>query len=101
MFGAQPLKPLPPSPYEFFYRYRDDDGPHECRCHDWEVEQTFINWRRKYDEQRTLDFMHQRFGEEYPTGGMALVMGTHSAYPDVWMIIGVIRMRPTAQPLLI
>lgn len=101
IFGTKPLKPLPPAPYEFFYKYRDDDGTHECRCHDWEVEQTFINWERKYGEQKTLDLMQERYGSEYPNGGMALAMGTHSAYPDVWMIIGVIRMRPTTQPSLL
>lgn len=100
MFGSRPLKPLPPAPYDFFYKYRDADGPHDCRCHDWEVEQTFINWERKYGEVRTLELMHERYGKEYPSTGMALAMGTHSAYPDVWMIIGVVRMKPTAQPLL-
>jgi hypothetical protein len=101
IFGSKPLKPLPPAPYDFFYRYRDDDGWHECRCHDWEVEQTFINWERKYGRQKTLELMHDQYGVKYPEGGMAFSMGTHSAYPDVWMIIGVVRMRPTLQPTLL
>ncbi len=101
MFGAQPLKPLPPAPYEFYYRYNDEDGPHDCRCHDWEVEQTFIKWEREYGAQRTLELMSKRYGEDYPQDGMALAMGTHSAYPDVWMIIGVVKMKPTRQPTLI
>jgi len=101
MFGTKPLKPLPPAPYDFFYHYRDGDGPHECRCHDWEVEQTFINWERKYGEARTLELMHDQYGVRYPKEGMAFAMGTHSAYPNVWMIIGVVKMRPTAQPTLL
>jgi hypothetical protein len=101
IFGTKPLKPLTPAPFEFFYRYRDEDGPHECRCHDWEVEQTYINWERKYGERRTLDLMQERYGVEYPSGGMAFSMGTHSAYPDIWMIIGVVRMKPTTQPSLL
>lgn len=101
MFGSAPLKPLAPAPYEFFYKYRDEDGLHDCRCHDWEVEQTFINWERKYGEQRTLELMQEQYGVEYPKSGMALSMGTHSAYPGVWMIIGVVRMKPTAQPSLL
>lgn len=101
MFGAKPLKPLPPAPYDFHYQYQDEDGPHDCRCHDWEIEQTFINWERKYGEQRTLELMQERFGREYPTDGMAFAMGTHSAYPDVWMIIGVVKMRPIEQPTLL
>ncbi|USU10129.1 hypothetical protein NF700_07705 [Sphingomonadaceae bacterium OTU29MARTA1] len=101
MFNSKVLKPLPPAPYDFFYKYRDADGLHECRCHDWEVEQTFINWERKYGESQTLTRMADCFGGEYPSGGMALAMGTHSAYPDIWMIIGVVRMKPTAQPSLL
>lgn len=97
MFNSKPLRPLPPASYEFFYKYRDGDGVHECRCHDWEVEQTFINWQRKYGEVKTLEIMAERYGKDYPERGMALAMGTHSAYPDVWMIIGVIRMRPNMQ----
>lgn len=94
MFAAKSIIPLKPAPYEFGFRYRDDDGPHECLCHDWEVEQTFLNWRRDHDEQTTLDLVFDTFGRHYPEGGFVLAMGTHSRYPDVWMIIGVIRMAP-------
>lgn len=57
LLGAKPLTPLTPAPYDFYYRYRDADGPHTCRCHDWEVEQTFINWERKYGATETLRLM--------------------------------------------
>jgi hypothetical protein len=98
MFAAKSIIPLTPAPYEFGYRYRDDDGPHECLCHDWEVEQTFLNWRRDHDEKKTLDMVQDTFGRRYPEDGFVLAMGTHSRYPDVWMIIGVIRMAPVTQP---
>lgn len=101
MFAAKEIVPLNPAPFEFGYRYRDDDGTHECLCHDWEVEQTFLNWRRGYNEQRTLELVTEEFGERYPREGMALAMGTHSRYPDVWMIIGVLRMAPVVQPALL
>ncbi len=101
MFAAKEIVPLTPAPYEFGYRYRDDDGQHECLCHDWEVEQTFLNWRRSHSEQRTLELVTETFGDRYPREGMVLAMGTHSRYPDVWMIIGVIRMPPVTQPTLL
>lgn len=100
LFGAKEIVPLTPAPFEFGYRYRDDDGAHECLCHDWEIEQTFLNWSRSYSEQDTLDRVFETFGVAYPAKGMALAMGTHSRYPDVWMIIGVIRMQPVVQQLL-
>lgn len=101
MFAAREVVPLTPAPFEFGYRYSDEDGPHECLCHDWEVEQTFINWRRNHTEQRTLELLHDTFGNRYPKEGMALAMGTHSRYPDLWMIIGVVRLPPVLQPSLI
>lgn len=100
MFAAKSVIPMKPAPFAFGYRYRDADGPHECLCHDWEVEQTFLNWRRDNNEQATLDLVHDTFGRRYPHEGFVLAMGTHSRYPDQWMIIGVIRMAPVEQPSL-
>jgi hypothetical protein len=37
------------------------------------------------------------FGEEYPAKGMLLAMGTHSQYPDTWLINGVIRLDDVKQ----
>ncbi len=80
MFAAKEIVPLTPAPYEFGFKYRDDDGQHECLCHDWEVEQTFLNWRRSHDEKRTLELVAETFGDRYPREGMVLAMGTHSRY---------------------
>ena len=101
MFGARDIIPLEPAPFEFGYRYRDGDGNHDCRCHDWEIEQTFLNWCRRYGERETLRLMTEEFGERYPREGMLLAMGTHSRYPDVWMIIGVLKVSEALQPPLL
>ncbi len=101
MFAAKEIVPLEPAPYEFGYRYTDDDGQHQCRCHDWEVEQTYLNWRRSFSETETLDRVSDVFGRKYPKEGMVLAMGTHSRYPDKWMIIGVIKMNAVSQPTLL
>lgn len=101
MFGARNIIPLEPAPYDFAYRYRDDDGHHECRCHDWEIEQTFLNWRRRYGEQETLRKMMETFHDRYPREGMLLAMGTHSRYPDKWMIVGVLKVAAAAEPPLL
>jgi hypothetical protein len=97
LFAAKELIPLRPAPYEFGYRYQDDDGSHECLCHDWEIEQTYLNWSRKYGEKNALDKLHDQFGRRFPGEGMMFAMGTHSRYPDVWMIIGVIKLAPAGQ----
>lgn len=101
LFAAKELIPLRPAPYEFGYRYRDDDGAHECLCHDWEIEQTYLNWSRKYGEQDALDKLYEQFGKRFPGDGMMFAMGTHSRYPDVWMIIGVIKLALPTQGSLI
>jgi hypothetical protein len=69
----------------------------EGTCQDWEIEATFFNWTRQYGEERALAEMRRVFGEEYPTKGMLLAMGTHSQYPDTWLINGVIRLDEVEQ----
>lgn len=94
--------PRDPCPYSFLYRYRDDDGDHEGTCQDWETEATFFRRLKELtSEQAALDWMHQKFGEEYPRQGMALAMGTHRHRPDQWLINGVIRMNASDQGQLL
>lgn len=92
LFNAKPIIPYQPCPYRFKYRYQTDDGLREGTCQDWEIEATFFNWQRLYGEERALTEMNRVFGEEYPSKGMLLAMGTHSQYPDTWLINGVIRL---------
>ncbi|WP_232824538.1 hypothetical protein, partial [Blastomonas sp. UPD001] len=84
--------PRDPCPFDFVYRYRDDDGDHTGTCQDWETEATFFARRREMaTEREAVAWMLQKFGEEYPRQGMALAMGTHRHRPDQWLINGVIR----------
>lgn len=101
LFAEKELIPLAPAPYEFGYRYTDSDGQHECLCHDWEIEQTYMNWSRKYGEMDTLAKLEAEFGTRFPREGMLFAMGTHSRYPDVWMIIGVLKIAKPDQPPLL
>jgi hypothetical protein len=71
-FGTTDIVPREAAPFEFYYKYSDSDGQHDQRCHDWETEQTFLNWRAKYGEEQALKEMQRVFGEEYPAKGMAL-----------------------------
>ncbi|WP_206453678.1 hypothetical protein [Aurantimonas marina] len=89
---AKEVTPYHPCPYFFRYRYRTQDGLREGTCQDWEVEATFFKWSREYGEKKALAEICRVFGEEYPERGMLLAMGTHSLYPDVWLVNGVIRL---------
>ena len=88
------------SPYEFKYNYRTEDGEREGTCQDWEIDATYFKWSNKYGEIGALDKIKKRFGEEYPLKGMLLAMGTHSQYPDTWLINGIVRLDKVKQPPL-
>ena len=84
-------KAYTPCPYKFKYNYRTEDGEREGTCQDWEIEAAYYNWDKKYGESGALDKIKKRFGEEYPSKGMLLAMGTHSQYPR-WLINGIVRL---------
>ena len=92
LFNTKPIIPYEPCPYSFKYQYRTDDGLREGTCQDWEIEATYFNWAKRYGVDHTLAELQRVFGEEYPSKGMLLAMGTHSLYPDTWLINGVVRL---------
>lgn len=97
MFYQEELLPLEPCPFKFKYRYKTDDGDREGTCQDWETDATFFHWRKRYGEEQALQQMQHVFGKEYPKKGMVFAMGTHSRYPDVWLINGIVRMDEVTQ----
>jgi len=98
LFNTKPIIPYKPCPYRFKYRYRSDDGEREGACQDWEIEATYYRWAREYGRDHALSEVKRVFGEEYPLKGMLLAMGTHSRYPDTWLINGVARLDNVKQP---
>jgi hypothetical protein len=101
MFAHKDAIPTRACPYEFKYRYRDNDGIHIGTCQDWETETTFFRRRSETDETQALEWMVQKFGVEFPAKGMALAMGTHRRFQDQWLINGVIRLDEEKQINLI
>lgn len=102
LFAVRELVPREVCPYQFKYRYRDEDGDHEGTCQDWETEATFLRRRSEmHSEAAALEWMRQRFGVEFPRDGMALAMGTHRWRPSQWLINGVLRVHPTKQASLL
>ena len=92
LFNSKHLIPFEPCPYIFKYSYETDDGQREGTCQDWETDATFFKWRKLYGETSALERMQKAFGEEYPAKGMVFAMGTHSLYPETWLINGIIRL---------
>jgi hypothetical protein len=100
LFNAKPIIPYEPCPFRFKYRYRTDDGEREGTCQDWEIEAAYYWWAKQYGHDHALAEVRRVFGEEYPLKGMLLAMGTHSQYPDTWLINGVVRLDDVRQPTL-
>jgi hypothetical protein len=101
MFAPKDVIPLRVCPFEFKYRYRDEDGIHVGTCQDWETETTFFRRRSETNEATALQWMQQKFGVEFPSKGMALAMGTHRRWQDQWLINGVIRLDEDKQGSLL
>jgi hypothetical protein len=95
------LKALTPCPYGFHFDWTDVDGKtHRATCDDWETAAMFYNWERRAGTQAALDDMSALFNEKYPQKGMAFAMGTHSRYPDKWLLVGVLRLDNVQQSSL-
>jgi hypothetical protein len=92
-----PVLPYTPCPYTFKYKYETKDGERTGTCQDWETEATFFNWRKLYTEEETIRRMKARWGEEMPTKGLLFAMGTHSLYPETWLINGLIQISEVGQ----
>ncbi len=101
LFGVTNGSKYLPCPYKFQYKYICEDGKRTGTCQDWEIEATFFNWERQYGRTNALNMIQNTFGNEYPQKGMLLAMGTHSMYPNTWLINGVIRLDEIKQLKLI
>ncbi len=95
------LAALSPCPYAFKFDYETSDGQfHRATCDDWETAATFYRWERRMGAEAALKAMAETFNEKYPAKGMAFAMGTHSLYPKVWLLVGVLRLDLVLQPSL-
>ena len=99
LFGDD-APPYSPCPYRFTYSYDTDDGSYQGTCQDWEIEGTFFKWRRTYGEERALQNIRHRWGEEFLERDIAFAMGTHHRWEDTWLINGIIQLPAVRQPSL-
>lgn len=101
-FLDRELKALEPCPYRFKLDYMMPNGSERhSTCGDWETSAMFRNFRRNVGEQKALAQMTKIFNEDYPTKGMAIAMGTHSARRNQWLLVGLIRVDFSTQGLLL
>lgn len=86
------LAALSPCLYAFKFDYETSDGQsHRATCDDWETAAMFYRWERRMGTEAALRAMAETFNQKYPAKGMGFAMGTHSRYPKVWLLVGVLR----------
>lgn len=95
-----PLKPLEKPRYGFYYQFNCADpsrctctnNPHTHQIHDWEVQATYIHYKRRYKtEEETLAKMIQAYQDSIPTRNLHFIMGTMAAHPRTFIVIGLLR----------
>jgi len=97
-FFDKELLELEPCLYAFHFDYTDADGiKHTSTCDDWETAAMYRRFSRDYGVEHALSLMKKTFEEDYPAKGMAFAMGTHSRYPDTWLLVGILRLDEISQ----
>ena len=86
----EPLKPLPEPEYVFRYRFTSAGKEHSMQLHDWEVQATYAEYKRRYGcADAALEKMVDYFENRVPN--LHLIMGTMYRAPWQFIAIGVLR----------
>lgn len=96
MFDKE-LAELDPTPFHFRFQFEDGLGKHDYGNGDWEAHAMFWRERKRRGEAEALRWMAGVFNEEYPRKGMAFAIGNQAKRPQVWQLLGVIRLDDTTQ----
>ncbi|MCL7420857.1 MAG: hypothetical protein M8364_08145 [Methylobacter sp.] len=97
----QSLNPLAQPEYVFYFRFLSDGKSHEMQIHDWEVQATYISYKKKYKgEAEALKMMGKFYNQDLLNSNPHFIMGNMLRSPKQFMIIGVLRSKDTAQATL-
>lgn len=91
------LAQFEPSTYEFYFKFEDGSGKHKYRSGDWETHAMFWRERQSHGEANALRWMSEVYNDEYPKKGMAFAIGNQAKRPQVWQLLGVIRLDESTQ----
>lgn len=85
-----PLTPLEKPEFAFVYRYTCEGQRHEHMIHDWEVQEAYRQYKRRYGEA-ALEHLKRMYGETIPARNLHFIMGTMAAHPRTFIVIGLLR----------
>lgn len=89
-FLEDPLTPLERPEFAFGYRFTSAGHPHDPLIHDWEVQEAYRQYKRRYGSD-ALDHLKRMYGETIPARNLHLIMGTMLAHPRTFIVIGLLR----------
>jgi hypothetical protein len=89
-FLEDPLTPLETPEFAFGYRYTSAGHPHDQLIHDWEVQEAYRQYKRRYGNA-VLEHLQRMYGETIPARNLHLIMGTMLAHPRTFIVIGLLR----------
>jgi len=86
MFGTLP-GPIEKIPYDFRYMYRAGGVEHRQKIVDWEVVQTYRNFRRRYGDQALAKLREKYLDWMIAERETYLIVGTDHLF-RTWIVIG-------------
>jgi len=87
------LESIEPTPYVFKFRFEDGNHRHTYTNGDWEAHAMYYRGlQRGMSATEVLNWMDHTFNVEYPRLGMAFAVGNQAKRPQVWQLLGVLRL---------
>lgn len=88
----EPLRPLKPPEFTFFYRYTSGGKEHTQSIQDWEVQAAYIGYQRQYgSREKALVMMAQEYGGNIPKRNLHFIMGNMAKRQWQFIVIGLLR----------
>jgi hypothetical protein len=99
-FLDKELAAYEPCPFKFTISYKDEGGPHNKICADWETAAAFFMLSKKYEENEVLRHLEKTYTEDYPKTGLVFALGNMASRPQTWQLLGLFPVHPTKQTQL-
>lgn len=98
------VEPLTPCRMQFHLNWEDQLGySHRHECDDWETAAAFNRFDREYGEEKAIQFLKQKYEEQYFASGLVLGFSTHKrrnvefGTKNQWLLVGLIRLDQSSQ----
>jgi hypothetical protein len=91
LFHSGPAEKLEKIPHKFRYQFRCNDSDcdgHTMMCTDWEMLESYRQWRDTYEEEWETAFRQKYEDEMIHKRDTHFYVGTVHRYPTEWIIVG-------------